>query len=178
MSSMTPEDVSMFLASPDTVFDGVEVSFGTGCSISGVLSFCHDRRSVYFEHRHLCESPIECMAFAALLALLPTASVAEKPSLLCGDWCIGIIPQMQRFGYRLDFGVIVRASRRIFGLECDGRRYHTDRHHDCVRSSELWQKGIIVDRVTGSSLFRDAIEAVTPFARRVLHDDYMAELRR
>lgn len=119
--------------------------------------------------KRFCESPIEVVALAALLALFPNATaVAQKVDLRNHpDWKVAIVPQMPMRGFRLDFGIITRATRAIHGLECDGRSYHLDRRADNERSVVLWKHGCLIYRVTGSELCRDPIDALKPFYMKV-----------
>jgi hypothetical protein len=123
----------------------------------------------FWRHIHLCESPIECVGLAGLLNLFPTAALVEaKEDLKClPEWEFAIVPQMRFRGYRLDFGVLNRAQKTAFDLECDGRYFYYDKAKDCARDVVLWQHGVIAFHVSGSALCRSAHLALEPFGRKV-----------
>jgi very-short-patch-repair endonuclease len=128
-----------------------------------------DAEDVFMRFVNVCESPIECIALAALLNLFPTAAVVKVKEELKGqeDWDFAIVPQMQFRGYRLDFGVLNRAHKTAFDLECDGRDFHRDKRRDGTRDVALWTHGVIAFHVSGSALCRNAHAALEPFARKV-----------
>lgn len=123
----------------------------------------------FHQFKYRCESPIECVALAGLLVLFPGAVVADTARALKdeSDWYIGIVPQMKVHGYRLDFGVLNNATKRVFDLECDGRAYHKNKRKDCARAVSLWRHGIVAFHVGGSALCRDTLAALRPFAEKV-----------
>lgn len=118
----------------------------------------------------VCESPIECLALAALVVLLPEAKfVASKQELKDDqEWTLGVIPQMAFKGYRLDFGVLNRPTKGFFDLECDGKEFHRhNRRRDVDRNIHLWKNACIAFHVDGSALTRNPIKALEHFAKRV-----------
>lgn len=122
----------------------------------------------YHKLKDLCESPIECLGFVALLEGFPTAkAVRTKAELKDVDWQIAIIPQMMHAGYRLDFGLIRRSNKAIYSLECDGKDFHRDKRKDTERTVNLWKSGVLVHRVDGSALCRNPTLAIQPFIEKV-----------
>lgn len=140
-------------------------------AISETLSLCgSEAENTYYRLKDLCESPIECLGFAALLRAFPSAKVVrDKAELKNSEWSIGIVPQMKFCGYRLDFGVLCRDNKAAYSLECDGRRFHFGlaMKEDIERTADLWKRGIIVHRVTGAALCRNPVLAIEPFVRKV-----------
>jgi REase_MTES_1575 len=119
------------------------------------------------------ESPIERIALAALLVLLPQADIVEAARSLKDrdDWLFAIVPQMRIAPWRIDFGVLNRATSQAFALECDGREFHRQSAVAAIqeidRTVDLWERGIIVHRVSGAELFRDPLLALEAFVRKV-----------
>jgi very-short-patch-repair endonuclease len=139
--------------------------------ISEALMSCSaTQEDTYHRLKDCCESPIECLAFVALLCHFPTAHAVRKRRALreIPEWRIAIVPQMWHAGYRLDFAVIRRDIRATFALECDGRKFH--RHNskrDNDRTVDLWKSGVLVCRADGSALYRNPIAAIEPFVWKV-----------
>lgn len=138
--------------------------------ITETLTLCSAAaEDAYHKLKDLCESPIECLGFVALLQGFPTANAVRKKGELkdLTDWQIAIIPQMIHANYRLDFGVIRRENRAIYSLECDGRYFHFDKRKDIDRTVNLWKSGVLVHRVDGSALCRNPPLAIQPFIEKV-----------
>lgn len=140
--------------------------------IAEIMTACSfDAEQTYYKLRDLCESPIECLGFAALLQGFPSATVVRTKAELREhpDWQIAIVPQMPHKGYRLDFAVIRRDNRCIHSLECDGRQHKTSAAFkaDVDRTVNLWKAGVLVWRVDGSALCRNPIIAIEPFIAKV-----------
>lgn len=119
--------------------------------------------------RKKCESPIECVGLAAVLALFPDATAMEsKGGLKSAGWRRAIIPQMWYHRRRLDVAIVDRATKTVFSLECDGKDYHWNRSADSERDVELWGWGCLCFHVSGSALCRDPIAAVAPLKQKVI----------
>lgn len=137
--------------------------------IAETLTLCGVKgEDTYHKLKDLCESPIECLAFAALLSRFPAANVVRKKEDLKLDpeWSSAIIPQMPHANYRLDFAIIRRDNRKIYSLECDGYDYHLTKRRDIDRAVNLWNAGVLVHRLSGSALYRNPGEAIDPLVRR------------
>lgn len=124
------------------------------------------------EHRfvamaHLCESPIEQMALAAMAFMVIEGVECFPPAIhdVMGgeEWPnspVVIVPQFVIARYRLDFLVTVDTAegRYLFAVECDGAAYHNgpkERRRDFSRDSYLRCLGIKTLRMTGSWMFKN-----------------------
>jgi very-short-patch-repair endonuclease len=139
--------------------------------ITETLTLCTAAaEDAYHKLKDLCESPIECLGFVALLQGFPTANAVRTKAELktFTDWQIAIIPQMVHANYRLDFGVVRRETKSIYSLECDGKYFHRDKNRDIDRTVNLWKSGVLVHRVDGSALCRSPSVAIEPFVRKVM----------
>ena len=118
----------------------------------------------------LCESPLECMALAALInadwphfTTIPPLVHDAKAEAELPEGDLIIVPQFAFVRHRLDLAVIVRGrlGQRIVAIECDGKEYH-DPVADAARDRYLKSWGLRTYRITGKELYRDAARAVEP----------------
>jgi len=128
-----------------------------------MLDLCtEEKRQTFVKHSASCESPIERIALAALLANYACLVVsAGDPIPKPESWEIVAIPQARVTPYRLDFALIGE-QRRIYALECDGREFHLDHNRDNKRALALARQGIYVLRISGTALYRDPINSLRP----------------
>lgn len=133
-----------------------------------MLDLCTpEKREAFLRYSSACESPIERIALAALLASSACIVVdAEAKVPNPEPWEIVVVPQAKVPPYRLDFAVIGNGPR-IFALECDGRDFHKNHDADNRRSISLAEKGVQVFRISGSALYRDPIKHLQPFVDMV-----------
>lgn len=119
----------------------------------------------------LCESPIECMALAALMngdwwgfGSIPPKIHDAKRDVAYPTGDLIIIPQFAFARYRIDFAVVGKIGNhmtRIAAVECDGRDFH-DPEKDRARDHYLKSWGIDTYRIKGSEINFDAVKAVLP----------------
>lgn len=125
----------------------------------------------------LCESPIERSMLPALVfadywvSQSMPADVHTNPSEALPEARVVIVPQHVVLNFRLDFAVVVRASKGrilVVAVECDGADYH-DARRDADRDDVLASWGIPVVRLTGSRINTDPMECASHVASRVVH---------
>lgn len=121
----------------------------------------------------LCESPIECMALAALVTLdwpqfltIPPIVHNARADATLQEGDLLIVPQMAMLRHRLDFGVVanINGYRRVIGIECDGEAYHQDAERERARDRYMRSWDIPVFHLTGSEINADANGALRPIA--------------
>lgn len=128
-----------------------------------MLNLCTaEKREIFLRYSDACQSPIERIALAALLAMsacIVAGADDRIPAL--EDWEIVVVPQAKIPPYRIDFAIIGKGPK-IFALECDGREFHQDHAADNERSLALLRAGVSVHRISGSALYRNPIAALQP----------------
>lgn len=121
-----------------------------------------EKQRVFLQYSELCQSPIERIALAAILAASACIVVGPDDKIPPREkWEIIAVPQAKVPPYRVDFALLGEAPM-IYALECDGKEFHKDFAADNKRSLILAQSGVIVHRVRGSALYRNPINAVQP----------------
>lgn len=119
----------------------------------------------------LCESPIECETFAALMngdywgfGTVPPLVHDAKNDKEFPKGDLVIVPQFAFARYRVDFALIAtrgKHHRCIVAVECDGGEFHRDYAKDMLRDLYLDSWGITTYRLKGRDINFDPVRAVT-----------------
>lgn len=114
------------------------------------------KRSTFIEQLNICESPIEQVMLAMLLA------VAGKSRAI-----IEVLPQYWIGPYRVDFAVVFGKGGRVV-VECDGHDFHErtkeQAARDKQRDRDLALRGWTVLRFTGSEVWNDPASCAVQIA--------------
>lgn len=127
---------------------------------------------ICMKHADKCESNIELLFLAACEVMNLWNSVIGKPAFVVLEKNdskfdpavadIGITPQFDWNGYRIDFCVHFRGGK-IF-IECDGHDFHERTKEQAARDRKkdrlIQQAGIPILRFTGSETYRNPVDCV------------------
>lgn len=159
-----------------TLFDLAESRIRSRCSIlqagpADIERVVAAARERFERGLTLCDSPIECMTFAALMtadwwtfgSIVPMVHDARRGRRF-PDGDLVVVPQLAFSRVRMDFALVAQLSgsrQKIVAVECDGQQFH-DPVVDAKRDEYLLSWGIKTFRVRGSDISRDVAQALQP----------------
>lgn len=147
--------------------DGEQSALNELVEMQGPVELLYKAKARVLAMLHLCESPIERVALAAMGFMVIPGTDCFPPALhdvMSGDeWPrspVVIAPQFVIGRYRLDFLVQVtdsKGGKHSFALECDGADFHSNseaREKDAKRDDYLRALGVKTLRYSGRTINR------------------------
>ena len=173
--TLLPDDnLALVAGIAETIFSTGQAAFLARCRRLGLSAHqaadaLATARTRFEFGTSLCESPIEKIVLAAMLAVdwpglltIPPLVHDGRRDALLPNGDVVIIPQMAFLRYRADFGVLVDKGgrRRLSVVECDGEEFHQDAGRQRARDAYFQSWDVKSFRLTGSEIHQDALGAV------------------